>query len=161
MTQSHRPVVLVIDPDALTLMGLSATLHHENLEIHGARTRTAALRAAQELALDLIVIDCWIEPDHGQSLIQAIRMLPHLVDVPVVFLSDQNNPQPFPFPASSFEIQKPIDLDALVDVVKRAVWMPHLIHSHSAHRPHTFSPQPTAPVQPNLTLNTNNEGSLS
>lgn len=161
MTQSQRPVVLVIDPDALTLMGLSATLHHENLEIHGARTRTAALRAAQELALDLIVIDSWIEPDLGQSLVRAIRMLPHLVDVPVVFLTDKNNQQPFAFPASSFEIQKPIDLDALVDVVKRAVWMPHLIHSHSAHRPHTFSTQPSPIPAVTNTLNTSNEGSLS
>lgn len=138
MTQSNRPVVLVIDPDPLTLTGLTATLHHESLEVHGARTRTAAFRAAQDLALDLIVVDSWVEPDHGLSLIQAIRLLPHLIDVPVVFLVEQEQAQSLPFPTSSFQIQKPIDLESLVAVVKRAVWMPHLIHSPSTPQPHTF-----------------------
>jgi len=144
MTLSPRPVVLVIDPDALTLMGLSATLHHENLEVHGARTRTAALRAAQTLNLDLVVIDSWIEPDYGVSMVHAIRKIAHLVDVPVVFLTEPSEAKHIAFPTSSFNVSKPIDLEALVDVAKRAVWMPHLVHNHMTLRPHTFNTQPNS-----------------
>lgn len=141
MSQTNQPVVLVIDPDPLTLMGLSATLHHEKMEVHGARSRTAALRAAQDLALDLIVVDSWIEPDFGASLMRAIRMLPHLVDVPAVFVAEPEHLKAVQLPPASFHVSKPLNLDALVDVVKRAVWMPHLVHSHQATpRPHSFAP---------------------
>lgn len=144
MSQPPRPIVLVIDPDPLTLMGLSSTLHHENLEVHGARTRTATLKAAEDLALDLIVVDSWIEPDQGIGLVNAIRNLPHLVDVPVVFLLEAGAARGFQFPTSAFQILKPIDLEAMIAVVKRAIWMPHLVHTQMTLRPHSFSSAPTS-----------------
>lgn len=145
MNQSTRPIVLIVDPDPLTLTGLSATLHHEKLEVHGARTRTAALRAAQDLPLDLMVLDCWIEPDLGQNLIRSVRMLPHLVDMPVVLITDPGNDVTIPMPTAAFEVQKPLDLEAFIAVVKRAVWMPHMVHSPSQPKPHTFSGGTHAP----------------
>lgn len=125
MTNSIQPVVLVIDPDALTLMGLSATLHHQGLEVHSARTPLAASRAAKDLALDLVVIDSWADDQLGLATLEQLRELPHLVDLPAVFLWEAQHPQPV-LPMSAFSLSKPLDLDALKTIVQRALWLPNL-----------------------------------
>jgi len=127
MSHPPRPMVLVVDPDALTLMGLSATLHHQQLEVHGARTPKSALQAAADLALDLVLIDRWVADDGGLNLLASIRQLPHLVDLPAILLLEAADTH-LPLPISSFRLIKPIDLDALASIVQRALWLPHLVH---------------------------------
>ncbi|MDP1564629.1 MAG: response regulator [Pirellulaceae bacterium] len=127
MATNIQPIVLVIDPDALTLMGLSATLHHQGLEVHGARTPLAAARAARDLALDLVIVDGWIDDSQGRQTLERLRELPHLVDLPCIFLWDSGLLQTS-MPISSFHLNKPLDLEALATLVKRALWMPHLTH---------------------------------
>lgn len=141
MTLSYRPVVLVIDPDALTLMGLSATLHHENMEVHGARTPIAALKAAENLPLDIIVCDNWVTNDGGRELIDKIRQIEHLTDVPVIFLDDSPVGSGFNSSKSGDAdqvISKPIDLPSFIENVKKSLWMPHLVQSQMTLRPHSF-----------------------
>jgi len=141
MTQSYRPVVLVIDPDALTLMGLSATLHHENMEVHGARTPIAALKAAENLPIDIIVCDNWVTNDGGRELIKKIRQYDHLNDVPVLFLDDPGTAGSDRSSELRDGIQvlyKPIDLGGFVENVKKSLWMPHLVQSQMTLRPHSF-----------------------
>lgn len=131
MATNIQPIVLVVDPDALTLMGLSATLHHQGLEVHGARTPMAAARAARDLALDLVIVDGWIDDRHGRPTLERLRELPHLVDLPCIFLWESGLPQTN-MPVSSFHLNKPLDLEALATLVKRALWMPHLTHQPMA-----------------------------
>lgn len=125
MATNIQPIVLVIDPDALTLMGLSATLHHQGFEVHGARTPMAAARAARDLALDLVIIDGWIDEGHGLPILERLRELPHLVDLPCIFLWESGFAPPS-LPISTFSLHKPLDLEALASLVKRALWLPHL-----------------------------------
>lgn len=127
MATNIQPIVLVVDPDALTLMGLSATLHHQGLEVHGARTPLAAARAARDLALDLVIVDGWIDDRHGRQTLERLRELPHLVDLPCIFLWESGLSQTN-LPVSAFHLNKPLDLEALAILVKRALWMPHLTH---------------------------------
>jgi CheY-like chemotaxis protein len=127
MEANLQPLVLVIDPDALTLMGLSATLHHQGFEVHGARTPMAATRAAQDLALDLVIVDGWVDETLGLQTLERLRVFPQLSDLPCVFLWENHSPQPV-LPPSSFCLSKPLDLEALAVVVKRALWLPHLTH---------------------------------
>jgi DNA-binding NtrC family response regulator len=127
MTTTIQPIILVIDPDALTLMGLSATLHHQGLEVHGARTPLAAARAARDLALDLVIIDGWIDETQGMLTLEQLRALPHLVDLPCIFLWSERFTRP-QLPMSAFSMNKPLDLEALESIVKRALWLPHLTH---------------------------------
>lgn len=131
MATNLQPVVLVIDPDALTLMGLSATLHHQGLEVHGARTPMAAARAARDLPLDLVIVDGWIDDSRGLDTLAQLRGLSHLLDLPGIFLWDGGVPAPA-LPVAAFSLAKPLDLEALASVVTRALWLPHLTHQPMA-----------------------------
>ena len=127
MTSVIRPTVLIIDPDALTLMGLSATLHHHGHEVHGARTAAAALKAAESLNLDLVLIDDLVAPDGGREILQQLRALPHLSDLPAVWLMEPHR-EPGRLPLSTFCQTKPVDIPAMMNIIKRALWLPHLVH---------------------------------
>jgi DNA-binding NtrC family response regulator len=136
MASAIKPIVLVVDPDALTLLGLSATLHQQQLEVHGARTRRAALSAANSLALDLVLIDGWIEDDGGLELLGALRAAPHLVDLPVIFFWEDRTSHG-PLPPAAFCLVKPLDLESLQDLIKRGLWLPHLAAPvQSVRQPH-------------------------
>jgi CheY-like chemotaxis protein len=127
MATEVKPIILVVDPDPLTMMGLSATLFHQGAEVHGARTPVAALKAAAQLALDLVVVDGWIDQGQGIELVHSIRQLSHLPDVPAIFLWEGTSPAPT-WPHSAFSLRKPLDLEVLVTMVQRALWLPHLVH---------------------------------
>jgi len=133
MATAVKPIILVIDPDALTILGLSAMLHYQGAEVHGARTWLAALKAAADLALDLVVIDGWIDDGHGIELLESIRALPHVADVPAIFLCEGHVAPPA-WPPSSFSLRKPLDLDVLGNLVQRALWLPHLVHQPAGLR---------------------------
>ena len=163
MFDSICPVVLIIDPDALTLMGLSATLHHQKMEVHGARSATAAIKAAESLALDLVVIDDWIDECYGFELLETLRTFPHLTDLPAIFLFDPQTDKPR-LPMSSFSVFKPLDLESLTSMVKRALVLPHLVHqpmtlrgpmsSQIAARTSVVGSVPVGPSQPPFNRNT-------
>jgi hypothetical protein len=59
--------------------------------------------------------------------LERLRVFPQLSDLPCVFLWENHSPQPV-LPPSSFCLSKPLDLEALAVVVKRALWLPHLTH---------------------------------
>lgn len=150
MASAIKPIVLVVDPDALTLLGLSATLHQQQLEVHGARTRRAALTAAHSLALDLVLIDGWIEDDGGLELLAALRAVPHLVDLPAIFFWEDRTSHG-PLPPAAFCLLKPLDLESLQDLIKRGLWLPHLAapiqavrqpHFQGVHADHSGSSSP-------------------
>lgn len=140
MASAIKPIVLVVDPDALTLLGLSATLHQQQLEVHGARTRRAALSAANALALDLVLIDGWIEDDGGLELLAALRAVPHLVDLPAIFFWEDRT-RHGALPPAAFCLFKPLDLDSLQDLIKRGLWLPHLAAPVQAVRQPHFQGQ--------------------
>lgn len=144
MASAIKPIVLVVDPDALTLLGLSATLHQQQLEVHGARTRRAALSAANALTLDLVLIDGWIEDDGGLELLAALRAVPHLVDLPAIFFWEDRTSHGS-LPPAAFCLVKPLDLDSLQDLIKRGLWLPHLAAPVQAVRQPHFHGLPGGP----------------
>jgi len=158
MVPAIKPIVLVVDPDALTLMGLSATLHHQQLEVHGARTRRAAITAANSLALDLVLIDGWIDDDGGLALLAALRAVPHLLDLPAIFFWEDRTSHG-PLPPAAFCLVKPLDLDSLHDLIKRGLWLPHLAAPVQAVRQPHFQGIPSG--QPSGSNPTSGVGSNS
>jgi CheY-like chemotaxis protein len=133
-----NPVVLLIDAEPLNLTALAATLHARGYEVHCAADRAAALKAAGEQALDLIICDTNLRGEDGVALAEELRQLPERSDVPVMFLCGSQLPDVIlrtHRQGTSFHIRKPIDAKLLLELTEKALWMPHLVKSH-INRPH-------------------------
>jgi CheY-like chemotaxis protein len=133
-----NPVVLLIDAEPLNLTALAATLHARGYEVHCAAERAAALKAAGEQAVDLIICDTNLRGEDGVALAEELRQLPERSDVPVMFLCGSQLPDVIlrtHRQGTSFHIRKPIDAKLLLELTEKALWMPHLVKSH-INRPH-------------------------
>lgn len=133
-----RPVILVIDSDPLSMTGIAATLHARQYEVYCAGDCSAAVKAAESLALDLIICDTNLRGEDGISLVARLHQLPEKADVPVMYLSSAQLPDVILRThrhGSCYHLRKPFDSNLLVDLAEKALWMPHLVKSH-INRPH-------------------------
>jgi CheY-like chemotaxis protein len=129
---SEKAVILVVDSDPILLTGTAAVLHTVGYECHCARDAQAALKAARALPLDLIICDVMLGSESGLELCKHIRQQPGCVDVPVMFVSSQQLPD---IVRRSYEagaayyLRKPFDPEVLIELVSKALWMPHVVSS--------------------------------
>jgi CheY-like chemotaxis protein len=139
----HDPaVILVIDEDVLTLMGVAATLDVCGYECHCARDAEAALKAARNLQLDLIICDTNVDDERGLELCQELRREPGNEDVPVLFVSTGQAPDVIRRKhdvGGTYYLRKPVDPDVLIELVGKALWMPHLVRARTTQ---SVSPPP-------------------
>lgn len=138
MTTAAQPLVLIIDPDPVSLLGAAATLHGRGFEVHCSQTAEAALKAAHRLPLDLIVSDVDVEGSSGIEIVSAIHELPERSDVPTMFLSAAQMPDVISRRfrnGSAFFLRRPFEPALFLDLVDKALWMPHLVKTH-INRPH-------------------------
>jgi DNA-binding response OmpR family regulator len=137
-------VILIVDADPLTLTGVAAVLDMSGYECHCARDTEAAIKAAQTLPLDLIICDVNLNGESGLALCQEIRDRIGLTDVPVMFVSSNQMPDIIRRShdaGGAYYLRKPFDPDVLIELVNKALWMPHLVKTrieqtqNSSHRP--------------------------
>lgn len=132
------PVILVIDSDPLSMTGIAASLYARQYEVHCAGDCAAAMKAAETLALDLIICDTNLRGEDGIALVDRMHQLPDRADVPVMYLSSAQLPDVILRThrhGSSYHLRKPFDSNLLIDLAEKALWMPHLVKSH-INRPH-------------------------
>jgi DNA-binding response OmpR family regulator len=144
-------VILVIDGDPLTLTGIAATLDMAGYECHCARDSAAAAKAAHALSLDLMICDIHVDGERGLQLCQEIRSEEGNEDVPVLFVSSSQSPDIIRRKhdaGGTYYLRKPFDPDVLVELVGKALWMPHLVRTRVSRvepaRPH-YKPAPASP----------------
>ncbi len=136
--------VLVIDGDALTMTGTAAALHLMGYESYCARDCEAALKAARSTTLDLIICDIHVDGESGMQLIQEIKQEPGQEDVPVIFVSSNQSDdivQRAHDAGGSYYLRKPFDPDVLLELVDKALWMPHLVNTRIRTNAQSSSPQ--------------------
>lgn len=167
MTAALSPaVILIIDSDPITLTGVAAVLHSAGYECHCARGEEAALKAAQSLPLDLIICDVNLNGASGVELCRELRKLPGAREVPVMFASGVQIPDIIRRShdaGGAYFLRKPFDPEVLIELVGKALWMPHLVQSHLAKlkeapasstanpmNPPNFLPQRSSVPAPNL-----------
>lgn len=149
----HPAVILVIDEDPLTLTGVAATLDMSGYECHCARDAEAALKAARNLSLDLIICDVSVGQNNGLELCQELRDVDGNADVPVLFVSGAQLPDIIRRThdaGGTYYLRKPFDPDVLIELVGKALWMPHLVKSRvdrfesaGSHKPAGLGVRPT------------------
>jgi CheY-like chemotaxis protein len=153
MNGLSQPVILVIDADSLSSTATSTALTSQRYFVSTAGDRESAFAAAKQLNLDLIICDVNLNGEDGVELCRVIRQLPNCNDVPVMFLSNNQLPSVASrlfSNGSALFLKKPYAVSLLLDLVEKALWMPHLIKSHE-HRPHmpigTFSKENSPATQ--------------
>ena len=132
MLPQHPAVILVVDQDPVVRAQVAATLGMSGYECHPSESAATALAAARLLHLDLLVCDVAIRDSSGLELYQQIRQIPHNADVPALFLAhDQaaDTIRRVHEAGGTFCLRKPCDPEVLVELVGKALWMPHLVRT--------------------------------
>jgi CheY-like chemotaxis protein len=144
---SREPAeILFVDHDLLSLAAATAVLEHAGHVVYQARDRAAAIRIARREALDLLISDVNLGSDSGLELCREIRKLPGMIDVPVMYISGSQLPDIIRRSheaGGAYYLRKPLDPEVLVDLVGKALWLPHLVQSRlSMHEPTRAVPAP-------------------
>ena len=157
MNALDKPVVLVIDPDALTLTAIAAMLDSAQFRVFCARDREAAMKGASQLALDLIICDEEIDDSRGEELIADLRAIPDRHDVPIMYMSERQLPDIISRSSeagASYHIKKPLDPSRLMDSINKALFELPLINGQlrdKLRKPHfPIAPAPSAAPAPLL-----------
>jgi CheY-like chemotaxis protein len=128
-----RPLILVVASDPLEMTGLSAALHLSGYEASSARGPEPALKAAVLEPFDLVISDVNLEGHSGERLRDAFRNYELNRDTPFLFLSATQTPDVIRRSHQSegvFYLRKPYETQVLLDLVDRALWLPHLVNTH-------------------------------
>jgi two-component system chemotaxis response regulator CheY len=146
-TTTREPAeILIVDEDSLTLAGATEALDSAGHLVYQARDRRAALKIANTQALDLVICDVHVGADSGLELSRELRRLPGMQDVPVMFISRTQLPdivRRSHEAGAAYYLRKPLDPDVLIDLVGKALWLPHLVQTRlSMHEP---AKQPVPP----------------
>lgn len=126
-------VILVVDDDPIMLMGVAAMLNTAGYEAHCARGEEAAIKAARSLPLDLIICDVNLAGHSGLELCRELRREPGIEEVPVMFMSALQVPdivRRSHDAGGAYFLRKPFDPEVLIELVGKALWMPHLVQTH-------------------------------
>jgi DNA-binding response OmpR family regulator len=146
---SHEPaVILVVDDDPVILTGVAAVLNMSGYECHCARDREAATKGVRRLAVDLIICDVHLGDECGLALCRDLRREPGMEEVPVMFISSAQIPdivRRSHEAGGAYYLRKPFDPEVLMELVSKALWMPHLVQTRVDRAPAAAETVPAHP----------------
>lgn len=128
-----RPIILVVESDPIELTGLAASLHMAGYDVVSARGPETALKAVRTTCFDLAVVNVNLRGRSGEKLREEIRTLDLNRETPYLFLSDKQKPDVILRRyenAGVFHLRTPFDVNVFLDLVDRAMWLPHLVTAH-------------------------------
>lgn len=126
----QRPLILVIDDEPEVLGDVASLLTGAGYECHCCGSTETALQSARSTPPDLIICDVCLDGQSGRKLCRQIKRDHALQDLPVMFLSGGQIPDVNPrshTPAEACCPRKPLNPDVLMELVDKALWMPHLV----------------------------------
>ena len=122
--------VLVIDDEPSAIDDVAQALKITDYRCHRATSKEAAMECARSEIPDLIISDIDLGGTSGLELCQQIRQCDGMAEVPVIFLSGAQIPDVVRQAHSAggvYFVRKPFDPDVLIELVDKALWMPHLL----------------------------------
>jgi CheY-like chemotaxis protein len=128
-TNRKQVLVLVIDDEPDVLGSVASVLNAAGYACHCCDSAEAAVERARRSAPDLIISDIRLGGSSGLELCERIKEDPALAHVPVMFLSGAQIPDIIRRSHAAggmYYLRKPFDPEVLVELVEKALWMPHL-----------------------------------
>jgi CheY-like chemotaxis protein len=114
--------VLVADDDPIILRLLEVNLGLEDFVVETASRGEDAIRRAQELRPDVIILDVMMPGMSGYDVAEQLRQDPETAGIPVVFLSaraqEEDRRRGHALGVAAY-VTKPFDPGELVDIVRR------------------------------------------
>jgi len=135
MKEADRPLILVVDDEPSVLGAVAATLSGSNFACECCCTAAAAIESARSHSPDLIISDINLDGHSGLELCERIKASEGLEDTPVMFLSGAQIPDIIRRShavGGTYYVRKPFDPEVLLELVDKALWMPHLARNHVA-----------------------------
>jgi CheY-like chemotaxis protein len=130
---NKQSVVLVVDDEAEILGEVASVLSGAGYTCHCCNNVADALRFVEANTPDLIISDINLEGENGLEMCEQFKQHNDLKEVPVMFLSGAQIPDIIRrshAAGGSYYLRKPFDPEVLLDLVDKALWMPHLVNSH-------------------------------
>lgn len=133
-TDHVAATALIIDADPLMLTAVGSVLDMQGHRCVLARNESLALQSIAAGQFDVIILS--IEQLHSGCEFAAQLRGPDINrDVPIIFLVPELTPawlQKLSAHGGVFCLLKPIDPYALIDLVEKALWMPHVAKGRTA-----------------------------
>ena len=128
--ENDRAVILVIDDESEIIASLAQTLTTAGYSCHCCRDPQSALDLVDQITPDLIISDINLAGHSGLKLCQEIKQRAGLSDTPWMFLSGAQIPDIIRRAhqaGGTYYLRKPFDPNVLLELVDKALWMPHLV----------------------------------
>ena len=132
MAPTNRPVIMVVDDDAAIRLLIQDILDDVHYKVILVADGSAALTAMETVVPDLVTLDLDMPGIHGGQVLEFIRQHEQLRDVKVVIISSATIIAPRVKELAQAIIQKPFDIDDLLDVIQRLAPPPKPQRSNEA-----------------------------
>ena len=129
LNESSKAQILVIDDDAEVIANLANILSTAGYACHCCRSCEAAVETVRRVSPDLIISDINLAGHSGLTLCERLRKEEGLIDVPLMFLSGAQIPDIIRrshAAGGTYYLRKPFDSGVLLELVDKALWMPHV-----------------------------------
>ena len=109
--------ILVVDDSRSNLILLEGYLTDAGYQVLTTADPREALEIARSVHLDLITLDLYMKPLDGPTVLEELRKDPASRDIPVVFVTAEDQP----VPGANGHVTKPFRREALLHEVERAL----------------------------------------
>ncbi len=131
---AHQASILVVDPDPLSLIAMAGVLHTQGYRCTCARTSDAAGQALRSARHDMLL---WDVADDAAAVVESLgtlRSTNGYQGLPAVLVAESRwaglERKTEAMSAPTRCLFKPIDPNALIDVVENVLWLPALVSAH-------------------------------
>lgn len=128
---THRTTtILIIDDEPSAINDVAQALQLTDYACQWATSAEMALDYVRRGPPDLIVSDIDLGQISGLELYQQLRDCPGAAEVPVIFISGAQIPDIVRRAHTAggvYFLRKPFDPGVLIELVDKALWMPHLL----------------------------------
>lgn len=155
--QNHQVNVLVVDPDPQSRRLVQDLIVSDGYACTAVSTASDAIEAATQTSPNLLICDVNLGEDSGLELFATVKEFNQAC--PVVFISDSRRPETMQharLAGATYFLSKPIDPTVLMELIDKALWMPHLVRRHIDSASHrlkapSFAPTPATRIDDTLT----------
>ncbi len=131
------PLILVVDDEQHVLDEVAEVLARAGFACRCCTTAEEALEKAKETTFDLIISDINLHGRSGLQMCEEIKRHEASADVPVMFLSGAQIPDIIRRShavGGTYYLRKPFDPEVLIELIDKALWMPHLVSAHGRQK---------------------------
>ncbi|KKR48710.1 MAG: Response regulator receiver protein [Candidatus Magasanikbacteria bacterium GW2011_GWC2_40_17] len=88
MAKTRKKIILIVEDDEILLRALYLLFHNSGYTIASATDGDSALKMAQRLKPDLVLLDLLLPKMNGFDVLRDMKADPNLKNIPVVVLSN-------------------------------------------------------------------------